>query len=118
MPLPSYSDIVDLIKKGATVEAQEKIVALREAALELQEENLALKARVRELDEQLATKKRLSFDGAMYWLSGDNGKEGPFCQKCYDANKNLVRLQKRSMDDGGHYFRCFQCTNNYDPVRA
>jgi hypothetical protein len=44
MPLlPNYKDIVELIRKGSTIEAQEKILELREAAMQLQEENLALR---------------------------------------------------------------------------
>lgn len=43
MAMPSYKDIVDLIKKGATIEAQEKIMELREAAVELQDENISLR---------------------------------------------------------------------------
>ena len=34
MPLPRYKEIVNLIKQGETDEAQEQILALREAALE------------------------------------------------------------------------------------
>jgi len=34
MLLPRYKDIVDLIKQGNIAEAQEQILALREAALE------------------------------------------------------------------------------------
>ncbi len=41
MALPNYGDIVELIKKGATLEAQEKIMELRDGALDLQEQNLA-----------------------------------------------------------------------------
>ena len=37
--IPSYKDIVDLIKKGATLEAQERVMELREAAISLQDEN-------------------------------------------------------------------------------
>ena len=51
---PNYKDIIELIKKGSTLEAQELIQELREAAMELQEENLALRARVKELEDQLA----------------------------------------------------------------
>ncbi len=44
MPLlPNYKDIVELIRKGSTIEAQEKILELRKAAMQLQEENLALR---------------------------------------------------------------------------
>ena len=35
IPLPSYSQIAELIKKGATLEAQEQTMKLREAAIEL-----------------------------------------------------------------------------------
>jgi len=42
MSLPTYKDIVDLIKKGATVEAQERIMVLREAVIELKDENSSL----------------------------------------------------------------------------
>ena len=37
MALPAYKDIIELIKKGATVEAQEKIMEPRETALSLRE---------------------------------------------------------------------------------
>ena len=40
--IPKYKDIIDLVKKGSTIEAQEKIMQLREAAMELKEENLTL----------------------------------------------------------------------------
>ncbi len=49
MALPNYKDIVELLKKRATIEAQEKIMELREAALALQEENISLKNQVMDL---------------------------------------------------------------------
>jgi len=57
--LPKYKDIVDLIKKGSTIEAQEKIMELREAALTLQEETLELKAKIKELEEKLNKKEEV-----------------------------------------------------------
>ena len=47
--IPKYKEIVELIKKGSTLEAQEKIMELREAVMEAQEETHALKERVKEL---------------------------------------------------------------------
>jgi len=41
--IPTYKEIIELIKKGATIEAQEKIMELRESAIELQSENIELK---------------------------------------------------------------------------
>ena len=61
MALPNYKDIFELIKKGSTIEAQEKIMELRKAALELQEENIELKNQILELQERARSLE--SFDG-------------------------------------------------------
>jgi hypothetical protein len=59
--LPNYKDIVDLLKKGSTIEAQEKIMELREGALALQEENLNLKGRIQELETDLKKKNEIQW---------------------------------------------------------
>ncbi|MEX2409924.1 MAG: hypothetical protein WD607_00905 [Candidatus Paceibacterota bacterium] len=61
MKIPSYKSIVELLKKGATIEAQEQIMQLREAAIQLQEENINLKNKILELQEKV--RKLESFDG-------------------------------------------------------
>jgi hypothetical protein len=104
--LPTYKDIVDLIKKGATVEAQEQIMALREGALAVQEENLLLREKVKDLEEDLRIRGQLTFDGANYWLEEENRTDGPFCQHCYDTVGKYVRLQ--DYDDTWY---CFSCKN-------
>jgi hypothetical protein len=93
MALPTYKDIVELMKKGATVEAQERIMELREAVLELQEENVALKQKNRELEEALKLKGELHLDGSVYWRNENNKQIGPFCPACLDVDEKLVRLQ-------------------------
>ena len=40
MGIPNYQDILDLLKAGLTVEAREKILELREAALRLQDDGI------------------------------------------------------------------------------
>jgi len=91
--LPTYREIVDLIKKGSTLEAQEKIVELRTAALELEEETVELKKRVRELEAQLELSGKLVYEQPSYWLVTEDARDGPFCQVCKDKEKLLVRLQ-------------------------
>jgi hypothetical protein len=110
MALPTYKDIVELIKKGATVEAQEKIMEVRESALELQEENIILRQRVRALEDELRLKQQLKFEKSIYWLIDGQAKDGPFCQRCYDVEKNLVRLQ----DYGLSGWHCVECDHTYD----
>ncbi len=111
MALPSYKEIVDLLKKGATFEAQEQIMALREAAIALQEENIALREKVKILEEQLKIKSQIEFDGSVYWLVEGTNRNGPFCQRCYDVDQKLVRLQDWDPD----VWACHAC--NKMPLR-
>jgi len=117
MSLPTYKEIIDLVKKGATFEAQEKIMALREAALELQEENLDLKEEVKTLRQQLELKAKVKFDKNVYWLDDKGKTDGPFCQRCYDVDKKLLRLQpKKSVLESGTYVegaKCMECKSEY-----
>jgi len=53
MALPGYKDIIELVKAGATIEAQEKIMELRQSALTIQEENIQLRNRVLELETRV-----------------------------------------------------------------
>jgi hypothetical protein len=108
MALPSYKDIIALIEKGKTARAKEQILALREAALELHEENAELKEQVRQLEEQLAVKGNLNFEKGVYYLQEGRKQSGPYCQRCYDKDVTLVRLQ----DDGDHWF-CYGCSHGY-----
>ena len=109
MSLPTYKDIVDLIKKGATVEAQERIMELREAVIELKDENSSLHQRVQPLKEELRIKGQLKFEKTVYWLLEDEGKTGPFCQRCYDIDKKLARLQGY-----GSNWYCFAYKQGYE----
>ncbi|EQB4356020.1 hypothetical protein ACYJ3L_000327 [Vibrio alginolyticus] len=107
--LPKYKDIADLVKKGATFEAQEKIIELREAALALQEENLELRETIAELEKKLANKNHLKYDAPFYWKVEDGNKDGPFCQMCQDSDGKSIRLQT----EGNDVWRCFRCTKTY-----
>jgi predicted RecB family endonuclease len=62
MALPGYKEIIELVKVGATIEAQEKIMELRQAALSIQEENVQLRNRVLELEERIKTLERADGD--------------------------------------------------------
>ena len=73
--LPKYNDIVDLLKKGSTLKAQEQIMSLREGALELQEENQELKSKVQALEEKLQNNEDWSTEKDRYILS--NPWKGP-----------------------------------------
>ncbi len=114
MALPTYKDIVDLLKKGATIEAQEKIMELREAALEIQNENLILKQQIASLTAAQNLQDRLTYKKPFY--EAKDNQNDKFCQRCYDVDRKAVRLQQVEPK----YWRCIQCRNDftedgYDP---
>lgn len=100
---PSYNvgDIVELVKKGATIEAQEKILELKTFALILQEENIALKNEIKELRELRNLSAKMVFKKPFYFIDGD---EVPFCPKCWEADGKAIH-----MADFGKRFKCIQC---------
>ena len=108
--LPNYKEIIELVKKGATLEAQGKITELRESAISLREENIQLRERIKELENKLNLKENLYYEKPYYWLKDGDNKDGPFCQKCYDSESKLIRLQilKRG------FWICKSCQKSYE----
>lgn len=105
--LPNYKDIVDLIKKGSNVEAQEKIMELREGALELQEQNIALTEQVAQLEAALQLQGEMIFKRTVYWRECEGAEPvGPFCSTCYDNEGKTIRLH--DWDDS---WFCRVCNN-------
>jgi hypothetical protein len=107
--IPKYQDIVELIKKGATLEAQEKIMELREAAIELQEENQKLRAQIQDLEKQLTVKAQVEYEKPYYWSTQGEKKDGPYCQVCYDKDQKLIRLQDRNRG----VWHCHSCGKTF-----
>jgi hypothetical protein len=111
MTIPSASDVIKLVKAGLTIEAQEKIMEMRLAALEFQEENLTLKARVKELEAELHQKKSLKHDRMFYWLEGD---QVPYCPHCYETEQKLIHLfSVRYLNNKNEHFQCNTCYHDF-----
>jgi tRNA(Ile2) C34 agmatinyltransferase TiaS len=107
--MDTAKDVLELVKKGATIELQERLMQLREEALVLQEENIKLKETVQALEKEREIEQELVYEQPYYWRVKDDQKEGPYCQKCYDSDKHLIRLQAQGQGEwickacGGHY---------------
>lgn len=76
---PNYKDIIELIEKGSTVEAQKKVMEFKEVALALQEENLSLRKRIDELESKLDEKQNVVWQQPFYSVEKPGSKDGPFC---------------------------------------
>lgn len=117
--LPDIKTITDLLKKGLTLEAQEQIMALREAAVDLKAENTDLKEQLAEMKTKADLRDKLIWHPPYYLLSRtENETDGPYCQHCWDKFKELIRLQKICKGK----WECLSCKNDvlgddYEPPR-
>lgn len=99
--LPKYKDIVDLLKKGSTIEAQEQIMSLREGALELQEENQELKKKIQELETQMRSIDDWAEEKERYALVSP--WQGP--AQVYALKQNMAKREEP-------HFLCSNCFQN------
>ncbi|MBL0686403.1 MAG: hypothetical protein JJV94_01065 [Sulfurospirillum sp.] len=63
--------------------------------------------KIQELENSLKIQNELKFERPYYWKVSDDEKDGPYCQKCYDGDKKLIRLQ----DETNGSWRCLVCTS-------
>jgi len=117
--LKAATDIAKLLKEADLslekaehkMKLAELINALADAKIEASgiQETLNLKdSEIRELKQALNIQKNLKYEDPAYWLVEGDNREGPFCQRCYDDGRKLIRLQV----DGG-IFQCKACDSTY-----
>ncbi len=104
--LDDVKSVGQLVQQYGNMELHEKIMDLRGEVMELVEENRELKKEVESLKEKLQVKESLKFENNVYWKEIPGGREGPFCSKCWDADKLLVHMLITS---DPRYAECPKC---------
>lgn len=103
--IKTATEIAKLIKDSdATLEKAEvrfKMAELIEALADTKLQISDIKQLLVEKDELIgelkrsaATRAALKYDAPYYWRIEGETRDGPFCQKCYDTDTTLIRLQK------------------------
>lgn len=118
--LKTATDIAKLIKESGTsleqaevkLQIAELISALAEAKTEIagiQSELMKKNDIISYLNEQLTIKQKVVWDKPYYWLVDESDRDGPFCQRCYDVERRLVRLQ----GSGKNGWDCRSCKSSF-----
>lgn len=68
--------------------------------------------KIKGLEETIEIKGKLKWEAPYYWLV-DKETDGPFCQQCYDKDRELIHLQ----GNGEGYWNCKTCKNYYTDSR-
>jgi len=90
------------------LETQKDLLGMQKRIQELEKEN-------RELREKLEIKENLYYENNTYWVKKEDGsKDGPFCSRCWDKNKDLIRLRYHSAQKWSlAHYDCPECKNTY-----
>lgn len=127
--IKAAADIAKLIKdSGSSLEQAEiklqiaeLISALADAKIEIagiQSEMIEKDKELKLVMDKLEIHNSVIWEKPYYWTIQGDEKDGPYCQKCYDVDRQLVRLQGSSSKG----WSCRSCNSsyfdkNYSPTR-
>lgn len=105
--IDDVKSVAQLIQQIDNVELYRKILDLQGEVMGLVQENSELRKEISSLKESLRVTESLKFERNVYWNEKTDGtKEGPFCSKCWDKEKLLVRMTTMGSPQ---YHRCPAC---------
>jgi len=119
--IQTVKELYELGQKTKNIKIQEQITKLREEVIEIQEENIRLQEKISGLEKELSIRKNYEYVESTYWAlkrNDDDVRDGPFCQRCFDVNKNIVRLQIYNLyttSEPTEMF-CLECKNSFFPT--
>lgn len=104
-----------VLQEAGKIEQYQQILETQEKLLEMQKRISDLEYGNKELKEKLKIKENIFFENNAYWLKNEKSKkDGPFCTRCYDKDKNLIRMRHRSSQQWSRaHYNCPECRNNY-----
>lgn len=92
----NIKSVASTVQQIDNIELYSKILNVQKEAMDLLQENRELKIENEDVKDKLKIKDSLCHDRESYWIKKDvNESDGPFCTRCWDVDKNLVRMHKK-----------------------
>jgi hypothetical protein len=104
--IENFKDAFKIADSINNLDLYRKLSELQTYVLELEEENLSLKERLRRKDQSESIAARLVVRDNAYYLHDGERDDGPFCMRCWDVDRILVR-ERSGATPGTHF--CTQC---------
>ena len=109
-----------VLHEAGKIEQYEQILDAQQKMLEMQSNIADLIEENKRLKQKLELQTSLSFENNAYWSVTDEKKDGPFCSRCWDVDKNTVRLtpgvNNRSFSTCPGCSKQFQTDPSFTPV--
>lgn len=96
-------DAAKILKEAGKIEEYQKILDLLEKLLEMQNKIIELEKENVNLKGKFEIKEKLIYKNNSYW----NGEDGPFCSRCFEKNKELLRMHPTFL--GSNAAKCPEC---------
>lgn len=104
--LDNFKDLFKVAETVNNIELYKKLGELQGAVYALEEENRNLKNELRTMKEQRQIEQELHVHDNAYWIAKGSKRDGPFCMRCWDVDRKLVR-ERAGATQGTHY--CAEC---------
>lgn len=110
--LEAIKTAAEIAQKAGNMTLYSQILEAQGEALDLQEENGTLRRRIQELEDEIAARKRLTYQkgGKYFYLHEDGTEEGPICPLCWKEKRIIQTLTEQFR--GGPWF-CQHCDESY-----
>jgi hypothetical protein len=97
--IETAKELAGLVKSLGNMELYQKVLELQTEMLELLNQKAQAERRSRELErevdglkQQQIIAKELNFEKNCYWRTTDAEPRSPYCSRCWDVLKDLVRM--------------------------
>lgn len=85
-----------ILKEAGKIEQYRQILEVQGKLLEMQDKIAELEDENKDLKEKLKIKGNLIYKGNAYWINEGGKEDGSFCTRCWDKNKETIRLNPRT----------------------
>ena len=98
-----------ILQEAGKIDQYKQILEILKKLLEMQKGIADLEDENKELKEKLKVKDNLIYENNAYWIIKKDKKGGPFCSRCWDKNKDLIRIHPKL---NPAYSMCPECKND------
>lgn len=88
----TLKSVANTLKEANKIELYKQILDMQQDFLEMQENIKKLKEENADLKTLLQVKENLIYENNAYWFIKEQDKDGPFCSRCWDKDKTLLRM--------------------------
>ncbi len=106
--IKDIKEIWKTLNEAGKIKEYQMILELQQQLLEMQSEISELKEKNKKLKEDLSITEKITYKNNAYY----NWDNWPFCSRCWDKEKNLIRIIPRGIND--NYADCPECKNYYN----